>query len=85
MIRSWISIWRDSEKPDSRGSHIRRRGRKVALECLEQRLPLSLSHTVAPFAESTPTVIPVQVAPYQRHAEIAVTSVAGNDLAGQNN
>jgi hypothetical protein len=83
MIRSWNSIWRHCEKARARGGYKRRKPGGVALECLEHRLALSLSHTVAPFAEATQTFVSMRVAPYQRHAEVAVASVSGGDSAGQ--
>lgn len=83
MFRSWNSIWRHCEKVPARGGHRRRQPGGRALESLEQRLALSLSHTVAPFAEATQTFVATMVAPYQRHAEVAGASVAGNDLTGQ--
>ena len=81
MIRSWNSIWRHCEKARARGAYKRRQPGGVALECLEHRLALSLSHTVAPFAEATQTFVSVRVAPYQRHAEVAVASDSGGDSA----
>ena len=81
MIRSWNSIWRHCEKARARGAYKRRQPGGVAFECLEHRLALSLSHTVAPFAEATQTFVSVRVAPYQRHAEVAVASDSGGDSA----
>jgi hypothetical protein len=83
MIRTWNSIWRHCEKARARGGYSRRQPGGVALECLEHRVALSLSHTVAPFAEAAQTFVAAKVAPYQRHAEVAVASVSGGDSAGQ--
>ena len=82
MIRSWISIWRHSEMARARGGHRRRQPRSTALETLELRLALSLSHTVAPYALAAQRIVAASIAPYQRHAEVAVATAAGNDLAG---
>ncbi len=83
MIHAWNSIWRHCENARARGGHRRRKPGDVALECLEQRLALSLSHTVAPFAETPQTFAAVGVAPYQRHAEVAVATAAGDALTGK--
>jgi hypothetical protein len=83
MIRSSISIWRHGGKARARGDQKRQQPDGMALERLEPRLALSLSHTVAPFAKATQISVSARVAPYQRHAEVAVATVAGNELRGQ--
>jgi hypothetical protein len=82
MIRTWISVWRHCDNARARDGQRRRQPDGVALEHLEPRLALSLSHTVAPFAEATQGFVAARIAPYQRHAEVAVPTAAGDAITG---
>jgi hypothetical protein len=84
MTRNWIAtashalkIARNDPARPRRRSH-RRPGATLQLENLEQRLSLSLSHTVAPSAQLLPAV---QVAPLIKHGwEPAVVQSQSDDL-----